>query len=374
MDSIPPLASFRRVSVADQAYAVLRRAIQQGTFSDTIPGEHNLARHLGISRSSLRTAMAQLAAEGFIERANGVRARVRPQQRARGHSSPPVVCVVCPITRELLLRTQHPVVMEMHVLFATKGIGWEEAFDAKLDVPRPERQLQALVAGRRHVCWLLMACPAPIQRWFAQASVPALVVGSCVPGVNLPSVDTDYRALGWHAAGSMIKHGHRHIALMQHRQLLAGDMNTFEGVRSYVAKTAPATTVSQILIDSDFSNLRARLTQALSVRQRPTALFCVRSTATVGSLVHLLRLGFRVPDDIALVSRDSHVLLDTVLPDITRYSDVSLRQAKRTVRLAQALLAGQTLPPRPSLVMPSFIRGETLGPAPDKLKSGRPPD
>ena len=60
------LSDFRRASVADQASAAMRSAIQHGALHDPLPGEHQLARQLGISRSSLRTAMAQLRAEGYL--------------------------------------------------------------------------------------------------------------------------------------------------------------------------------------------------------------------------------------------------------------------------------------------------------------------
>lgn len=364
VEKIPLLAAFRRVSVADQACAVLRQAIQQGAVTDPLPGEHHLARQLGISRSSLRTAMAQLVSEGLVHRATGVRARLKSGRRSATHNFLPTVCVVCPMSRELFLRAQHPIVMEMHLLFATKGIQWEEAIDARLDVPHPEPQLRALVAGREHVCWLLLGCTAPIQRWFAEANLPAFTVGSCAADAALPSVDVDFRAVGWHAAGVMIKQGHRHVGLVHHRRLLVGDHNAFDGFLGYLARAAPETGVTRILIDSDYANLRAKITNLAATRKRPTALLCVRPALTLGAVVNLGRAGLRIPGDISVISRDSHTLIDASIPDVTRYSGVSMRLASRAVRVAQALIAGHYVPPRPSLVFPTFISGETLGPPP----------
>lgn len=365
MDKPPLLSNFRRASIADQASAALRDAIRQGALSDPLPGEHQLARQLGISRSSLRTAMAQLGAEGLIARCNGRRARLNPSRQPAPANTPPAVCVVCPVSRDILIHNQHPIVVEMRANCATKGIAWEEAFDARLDGPHPERHLRELAAGRKNMCWILLACPAPIQRWFARAGVPAFVLGSCLPGVELPSIDVDYRAVGWHAAGTIIKHGHRHVGLLQPRRPLAGDLAAHEGFLNYVARGSDRIAITTILMDANRAALRGRLDRLLKSRQRPTVLFSIRLAYVLGAMIHLLQTGWRVPGDISLVLGDSHSVIDTALPEITRYRDINLSHADRAVRIAQALLAGHPVPLKPSLFIPTFIAGSTLGAPPD---------
>ena len=358
------LSNFRRASVADQASAALREAARQGTLSDPLPGEHQLARQLGISRSSLRAAMAQLGADGLITRRNGRRARLNLSDRRAPTNTPPAVCVVCPVSREILIHNQHPIVMEMHANCATRGIGWEEAFDARFDGPHPEHLLRELVSKRKHVCWILLACPAPIQRWFARAGVPAFVLGSCLPGVELPSLDIDFRAVGWHAAGAIIKHGHRHIGLLQPRRPLAGDLAAYEGFLSYIAKGPARTSITTIVVDANPAAFRAKLDRLAKSRQRPTALFSSRLAYALSAMFHLLQSGLRIPNDISLVLGDSHSLIDTALPEITRYHDINLNHADCAVRIAQALLAGHHVPLKPSLFIPTFIAGSTLGAPP----------
>jgi biotin operon repressor len=370
-DRPPLLSSFRRVSVADQASAALRQAIEQGALSDPLPGEHQLARQLGISRSSLRTALAQLRAEGLVISRNGRRARLNSSRRPAPTNTPPVVCVVCPVSREIIIHNQHPIVMEMHANCATKGIGWEEAFDARLDGPHPDRHLRQLVSGRKHVCWILLACPGPIQRWFARAGIPAFVLGSCLPGVDLPSIDVDYRAVGWHAAGIIIKRGHLQIGLLRPRRPLAGDLAAYEGFLSYIARGPAGVSITTILVDSNPAAFRAKLDRLAKSHQRPTALFSNRLAYTVSAMFHLLQLGLRVPNDISLVMGDSHSVIDTALPELTRYHDISLAHADRAVRIAQALLAGHHVPLKPSLFIPTFIAGSTLGAPPQVRRDSR---
>lgn len=353
-----PLAAFRRVTVADQAANALREALRQRTLPDPLPGEHHLARLLGISRVSLRSAVAQLVREGLISRSNGRRSRVNPSTAPRPNPVPPTVCVVCPLSRKVLLANE--LILELHAACAAKGMRWEEAFDAKLDVARPERQLRALVNGRTHVCWVLLACSAPIQHWFARAGVPTFLLGSCQPGVALPSIDFDFHATGWHAAGALIQHRHRHIALLQSHRLLAGDLETCKGFLGYLAKSAAGATVTRVFVNADQSNLRPRLDQLMKLRHRPTAIFSLRPDFAITTMVHLHRSGLRIPEDVSLLSRDSHPLIDSALPEISRYHGSDLLHSDRAVRFAEALLAGHGIPPKPKLFIPTFIAGRTL--------------
>ena len=364
MDKPSPPTLFRRASVSAQASAALREAIRNGVIGDPLPGEHQLARQFGISRSSMRNALAQLSAEGLVIRSNGRRARLDFSKAPLPTNTPPVVCLVCPVSREVLNYDQHPIVMEMRANCATHGIGWEEAFDARLDGARPDRHLRQLVGQRKNICWTLLACTAPIQRWFARAGVPTFVLGSCLPGVELPSIDIDYRAVGWHAAGAIVQHGHRHICLLQPRRPLAGDLAAYEGFLSYIAKSPAQAVATTILVDANRAAFQAKLDQFAKSRQRPTALFSIRLAYALSATFHLLQAGLSIPGDLSLVLGDSHSLIDTALPEITRYRDVNLSHADRAMRIAEALLAGHAVPLKPTLVIPTFIPGATLGPPP----------
>lgn len=54
----------------------LYEAIRIGTFGDTLPGEHELAKQLGVSRPTVRTALRSLEEEGIVFRQRGIGTRV----------------------------------------------------------------------------------------------------------------------------------------------------------------------------------------------------------------------------------------------------------------------------------------------------------
>lgn len=365
MTQRPPLSRFRIASVAEQAEQALRAFIRDGTLAEQLPSESQLAHDLGIGLSSLRTALANLEKAGVITRRNGLRARITPrgaQQRER--KAPPTVCIVSSLSRETVAPDLNPVVLALNANFSSRGIRWEEVFDAKLDRGPPENRLRTLVADRDHVCWLLHGCSTPVLRWFSRSKLPAFLIGSCPPGVVLPSVDYDNRAVGWHSAGHLTKHGHRHIALLRPRRALTGDFDSCAGFLSYIERNAPGTAVVTITVDRDLSSLGAKLDQAMASAHPPSAFFALHPGAALKTIFHLLKAGHRIPRDVSVMCRDSISLFDTVLPEITRYHGSNLLLFRRASRIAQALLAGHAVPPKASLVTPSFIPGLTAGRAP----------
>lgn len=366
MDSAAPFLDFQRTSVAEQAAAALRASISQGKLGDPLPGEHQLARMLGISRSSLRAAMTRLGAEGLIVRVNGRRARLQPQRWKPRPPPPPVVRMICPLSRRELNPHEHPILMEMRAGCAAKGIGWEEYFDARLDRPDPKRQLEALVDGRRNTCWILLSCPERIQRWFVARAAPALVLGSCAPGILLPSVDTAYRAVGQHAAALLLRHGHRRIAMLQPARSLAGDVAARDGFFGQLAAGAADTVISSLSLDRDPAVLATKLDRLAASPRRPTAFFSTHPEIGLGALFQLQRSGLRFPEDASFILGESHPLIDAALPQITRYRSEAASHADRAVRIAQSLLGGRKVPAAPTLFFPTLVPGRTLGPARDR--------
>lgn len=353
-------SEFRRASVADQAAAALRESIRQGAWGDLLPGEHELARRLSISRPTVRAALARLAEDGIIAIRKGCRTRLCSQRRKNLAEAPPTVCLVVPSPRETQAFSGHPVLLEMRAQFAVQGIGWEEVFDRTLGGRHPENRLASIVHGRRRVCWVLLGASATIQRWFQQAKVPTLVLGSCHAGVELPSVDVDYYAIGWHAAGCLVKNNHRHVALVLPHRLLAGDLACVQGLTEYIKQQDKEISVIEVTAGPSRVGFLASLNRLQSRGQSPTAIFCIHVAEVLTVLVHLLRSGKRVPRDVSLMCRETRPTIDLGVPELTRYRSPVTKQAHHAVRIVQGMLAGHHVPTKPHLIMPAFVPGETL--------------
>lgn len=355
---------FRRASVADQAAAALRESIRQGVWGGLLPGEHELARRLNISRPTIRAALARLAEDRIIEVRKGRRTRVCAPERTNFEEVPPAVCLVVPARRDSQGLSEHPVLTQMRALFAVQGVGWEEVFDRALARRNPEPRLTALVRNRRHVCWLLLSASAPLQRWFEASRLPTLVLGSCHDGIRLPSVDLDYYAIGWHAAGCLAKNGHRRVAVVLPPRALAGDLACLHGLVEYARGLREPIAVTEVVAGPTRASFVTALTRLLARPERPTAIFCIHVAEVLLVLAHVLRAGLRVPEDISLVCRETIPAVDSGLPELTRYGRQVMRQANLAVRIARSMLAGQHVPSRAHAIMPAFVPGGTLAPPP----------
>lgn len=362
MAKLVPLGElrFERTRVADQAAAALRTAIGRGQLGNPLPGEHQLARQLGISRPSLRTALVRLASEGLVVIKKGHRSRLVSPRKRRLQDSQPAVCVVCPASPESLYFQEHPVLVEMQAESMARGVRWEVIFEPRLSGTQAGKRLEELVGSRPHVCWVLFAAPGTVQRWFAKRALPTVVVGTCVAEVALPSVDNAHAAVGWHAAGVLVKHRHTRVALVLPTPLLPGDIATRQGFLRYIEQHAKGVTVADWRGPTDLARRRAALTGLLTGPQRPTAVLTMRPALTFAFLLHASALGLRIPQDISILSRDTHPFFEWTVPELTRYSSAAIRIARRAVRMATRLFAGQSVSPKPSLVTPTFLPGTTV--------------
>jgi DNA-binding LacI/PurR family transcriptional regulator len=108
------------------------------------------------------------------------------------------------------------------------------------------------------------------------------------------------------------------------------------------------------------AHLVAQFDKTLRSGQPPTACVVARCAHTLTVITHLLRHGRRIPQDIAVISRDDEAFLEHVTPSVTRYAANQLQFARRVSAAARQLAETGVLPPRAMRLMPKLIRGETV--------------
>ena len=361
-----PLAlDFKRSSVAEQTAEALGRAIDRGKLVNPLPGELELARRLGVGRPSIRAALVLLARQGKVEVHKGRRTRLASSRGRKHGPDKPLLCLVSPSPQAAYFPMQTPVILHLHAEAVSRGFEWIEIHEPRLRARAADRHLQRIVEARPNACWILHSCPDSIQHWFSRTGTPAFVLGTCAPHVSLPSVDLDFRSVGWHAAGAIARHRHRRIALVMPDSPRPGDLACRDGFLAQVARQrSVGIEILPLQLRSTARVHLAQLRPVLTDEKRPTALFTMREANTLALYTYLLSLGLRVPEDVSLVARDTHPLLESALPHLTRYESSPLKLAISAIRVARTLLSRGDGRPRPRLVTPQFIAGATLGPAP----------
>ena len=90
-------------------------------------------------------------------------------------------------------------------------------------------------------------------------------------------------------------------------------------------------------------------------------LLLARRTAHVLTVVmHLMRRGRRIPQDVAVISRDDDTYLQSASPNIARYAVNPTQLARRVSMAVRQLAESGTLPANAIRLMPRFLRGETV--------------
>lgn len=349
----------RRVSLVYQAAESIRAHLRAGHWAQRLPAERRLCQLLQVSRPTVRAALGELESEGVIRLVGRARrcagaARLLSRRGRRTRSiallvpSPlqamhPTVLFMMDTLKDGLASAGH--VVHLHVNPA--------AFSSK-----PARSLERLIESDPAAIWVAWGSKEPMQRWFLRRRVPLLVVGSCGPGVPLPSVDVDFRATCRHAGELLLRKGHRRLALVLQQDAYDGDFDSERGFREALAKH-PGAQLRVLRHDGTAAHLCSLLDAALRPPHRPTGYLVFRAAHALTVAMHLMRRNLRLPQDAAVLSRDDEAYLRHTSPVLSRYA-INLDQfSRRVCKAVRELAETGTLPARAVRLMPEFIAGET---------------
>lgn len=354
----------RRQPRAAEAAEWLRAQLHQGAWNGELPGELELARELQVGRNTLRAALKTLEHEGLLRTAAGKRRLI---VRAGGEIHP----AHAPAPKALLLlshpQSQMPLpwAESLRLQLHTAGRGLAACVEPAAFRRSPGAALERLHARNPRVVWILHRSTAAMQRWFQQQGLPAVIAGTQHPEITLPQVDTDYRAASRHAAGRFLALGHRRLAILLPRELLAGDAESVAGFMEAAGEAC----VERATHDETAPGVVHALRQALAGPAPPSGIFVLRAEPCATALSWLLAQGIAVPGRLSLLCRDDHPFLGHLHPEPSRYRSGAEMFARKLARLV--LAQGDHLPlTRPRhLIMPAFVKGSTLGPAPVPKKN-----
>lgn len=350
----------RRVSLVSQTAEVLEDLLRRGEWRNFLPGERLLSERLQVSRSTLHIALQLLKRGGLLRPAARHRTCIvgAPSNRTIRSAIVGVLLnqpleMVHSTTALWLLQLQH----HLHL----------DGFDLRIHDDRPLRRqrgskrLDALVRITHAECWVLFGPTERIQRWFASRGIRALVIGTTEPVAGLSGLSVDHRAACRHAAGSLLRFGHRRIGLLLPSSMVAENTPSERGFREAFENHPDALPLT-FQHDGTVPGLRHGLDLAFQSRTPPTALLVGQSRHAATAAGDLLRRGLRIPEDVSLISRDYDPFLECMVPPITSYRYSWSAVAKRIARLVTGFAQCGAFPRRPVVVIPSRCEGESVGP------------
>jgi LacI family transcriptional regulator len=348
-------------TVASQVAQLLREEIVRGKWRGWLPGERELCETVRASRNTLRTALAQLKAEGLVAPVIGQGTRIIAQPKAEEAGQPKTVGVLIP---EPIGRLRPLIALwidELKELLLAEGCRVRVHAGRHYYQTNPARALDRLVSQHSHDAWVLTLSSKEMQRWFARRGHPCLVAGSTYADVALPHYDLDYRAICRHAAGVLLRLGHRRIALLNRESRRAGDVDSeagfLEGIRT---ASAPPATADVAYHRDDVDSVARALARVLDRPEPPTALVVSNSYAYLATTCLLAQRGLRIPRDISLISRDDDPFLDSLAPAPARYAVSPHAFAKKLLGPILQLVGRETAVRLSAPLLPKFTAGGSL--------------
>jgi LacI family transcriptional regulator len=360
MTSIP-----ERLSLVNQATACIQDGISKGQWREWLPAERVLCETLQISRSTLRHALTKLKRNGIIKAVYGVGNRIENTVAAKSsYKISKDVAILTPEPLDRLRPAQTLWIDELRAMLSERGIQLHLINGNQYFRSRPKTSLDKLVKQRPHGCWILLLATASCQDWFANSGLPCIIAGSCHNGINLPFCDLDHRTACRHAAGMLITLGHRRLVFFAQKSPLAGDIESEQGFFEGVQKSShPDVFVTAARHDATSVGITQTLKKLMSQPQRPTALVVPNALHYLAVVSGLSHLGWHIPSQVSVISRDDDTFLWFYTPEPSRYVVSSRAYARNLLHSLIEIVEGSTVSVQSSKIIPKFMRGSTIGPA-----------
>ena len=353
----------QRHSLEKQTAAVLREEIVRGTWRDMLPGERGLCDMLQVSRHTLRAALVQLRGDGVIRSVQGVGNRiVLKVAKADGKRlASQDVGLLIPGTLDELVPNHILWIDQLRAMLAERGCRLHTFHGKKFAQRDPSRALQRLLTQHAHKCWILLLSAEPVQTWFEKQKVPCVVAGTIYAGIELPYCDLDHRATCRHAAGVLLGRGHRRVALVLQKSRRAGDLESEVGFTEGIRRS-PYENTDVIIAYHDATpvGIVATVKRLMQRKPAPTALLTTHVFHYLTVMTGLAKLGYRVPEDVSVVSRDGEPYFSCLVPPPAHYRGDPRHFAKALMTPVLQLLEGGAITKRVVHIMPEFKAGQSI--------------
>ncbi|WP_019636088.1 catabolite control protein A [Paenibacillus fonticola] len=178
-----------------------------------------------------------------------------------------------------------------------------------------------------------------------QTSVPVVLCATSDEHGNIPSVDIDHEAAAFDAVSTLIRHGHREIAMISGTlQDPANGYARFQGYKRAL-ETAGIEYQEDLVRIGNYryeSGVEA-MKYFLGLKKRPTAIFAATDEMAIGAIHSIQDEGLKVPEDFSIISVDNIRMASMVRPQLTTVAQPMYDLGAVAMRLLTKLMKKETV-------------------------------
>lgn len=329
-----------------------------GRWRDALPGRDMLAAELGVSHTTMETAMRRLAKEGMlVSQGAGKRRRI---VLPAGKTIQPHFDVNILLFESV--DRYSPLLMGLLDQLHNNGITAKFATKSLLDLGMNAKRISRFVRQTPSDAWILCAASHEVLESLSNQSAP--VFGFYGGWSKLPIAGLGVRKDIQSVVSRLVNLGHRRIVL-----LARGDYSNPEK-HLFIREFQDALRNEGIepgayhlpVLGYQPEDLHRRLA-TLFINKPPTAIFVSEVAVMLAVRDHLSRRGIIAPRDVSLICYDHHHSFAWCQPVLAHYKWDNAPVYRRVVRWCKNIALGKS-DYRQTFSKSSFIEGGTIGPVP----------
>ncbi len=219
----------------------------------------------------------------------------------------------------------------------------------------------------RRVDGVLVAASRVGARHMQQMSalkVPVVLINRFHVGDLMHAVMIDNVAAATEATQHLVKLGHRRIGYLSDQFGLQSDTDRFAGYREALGEfDLPYKPELVVPGDGRPEGGAPAMQMLLSLRERPTAVFCYNDMSALGALQAIMGRKLQVPRDVSLVGFDDLFVASYTQPPLTTIRQPMREMGSQAMELLLKLLAGKQAEEKIIVKGQLIVRGSTAPPA-----------
>lgn len=197
---------------------------------------------------------------------------------------------------------------------------------------------------------------------FKTSTVPIVLCATTDEREMYPSVDIDHEAAARDAVRALIRQGHRRIAMISGSlQDPSNGYARFQGYKTALQEAGLSVDEDLVRIgnyryESGVETARYFLEQ----NPRPTAIFAANDEMAIGAIHAIQDAGFRVPEDISVISVDNIRMASMVRPQLTTVAQPMYDIGAVAMRLLTKLMNKESVQNERVILQHELINRQTV--------------